>query len=109
MCACSRNRATVQIEAPQHYSQEAVEKVAPWVWSLQSVIMVWYITAGRELPEAQELREVMGEWDSEWSLRHMVAVLRRATLDATIEPMSGEPADLLKLLEALKNCVNLAT
>jgi hypothetical protein len=102
------SKQVLDIEAPQHYSREAVEKVAPWVWSLQSVLMVWYITAGRELPEAEELRGVMGEWDSEWSLRHMVAVLRRATLNAAIEPMSGEPADLLKLIEALKNCVNLA-
>jgi hypothetical protein len=60
------------------------------------------------LPEADELRGVMGEWDSEWSLRHMVAVLRRATLNAAIEPKSGEPSELLKLIEALKNCVNLA-
>jgi hypothetical protein len=102
------SKQVLDIEAPQHYSREAVEKVAPWVWSLQSVVMVWYVTAGRELPEAEELRAVMGEWDSEWSLRHMVAVLRRATLNAAIEPRSGEPADLLKLIEALKNCVNLA-
>jgi hypothetical protein len=102
------SKQVLDIEAPQHSSREAVEKVAPWVWSAQSVLMVWYLSAGRELPEAEELRGVMGEWDSEWSLRHMVAVLRRATLNAAIEPMSGEPADLLKLLEALKNCVNLA-
>jgi hypothetical protein len=102
------SKQVLDIEAPQHYSREAVEKVAPWVWSLQSVLMVWYISAWRELPEAQELREVMGEWDSEWSLRHMVAVLRRAMLNAAIKPMSCEPADLLKLIEALKNCVNLA-
>ena len=102
------SKQVLDIEAPQHYSREAVEKVAPWVWSLQSVIMVWYITAGHALPEAEELREVMGEWDSEWSLRHMVQVLRRATLNETIKPMSGEPTELLKLIEALKNCVNLA-
>ena len=102
------SKQVLDIEAPQHYSRGAVEKVAPWVWSLQSVIMVWYVSAGRELPEADELRGVMGEWDSEWSLRHMVAVLRRATLNAAIEPKSGEPSELLKLIEALKNCVNLA-
>ena len=102
------SKQVLEIEAPQHYSREAVEKVAPWVWSLQSVVMVWYITAGRGLPEAEELRAVMGEWDSEWSLRHMVAVLRRAIVNAAIEPKSGEPTDLLKLIEALKNCVNLA-
>jgi len=102
------SKQVLDVEGPQHYSREAVEKVAPWVWSVQSVIMVWYVTAGRALPEAEELRAVMGEWDSEWSLRHMVAVLRRATLNATIEPMSGEPREMLKLIEALKNCVNLA-
>ena len=57
---------------------------------------------------AEELRALMGEWDSEWSLRNMVQVLRRVTLNATIKPMSAEPNDLLKLIETLKNCVNLA-
>jgi hypothetical protein len=102
------SKQALDLEAPQHSSRESVEKVAPWVWALQSVIMVWYVTAGHALPEAEELRAVMGEWDSEWSLRHMVAVLRRATLNATIKPMSDEPTELLKLIEALKNCVNLA-
>ena len=102
------SKQVLEIEAPQHWCRSSVEKVAPWVWSVQSVVMVWYVTAGRELAEAAELREVMGPWDSEWSLRHMVAVLRRATLNATIKPMSSEPSDLLKLIEALKNCVNLA-
>jgi len=90
------SKQVLDIEAPQHYSREAVEKVAPWVWSLQSVVMVWYLTAGRDLPEAEELRGMMGEWDSEWSLRHMVQVLRRATLNATIKPKSDEPNELLK-------------
>jgi hypothetical protein len=102
------SKQVLDIEAPQHYCQESVEKVAPWVWSMQSVIMVWYITAGRDLAEAEELRALMGEWDSEWSLRHMVQVLRRATLNATIQPMSAEPNELLKLIDTLKNCVNLA-
>ena len=102
------SKQVLDIEAPQHFCQESVEKVAPWVWSMQSVIMVWYITAGRELAEAEELRALMGEWDSEWSLRHMVQVLRRATLNATIKPMSAEPNELLKLIDTLKNCVNLA-
>ena len=102
------SKQVLDIEAPQHFCRASVEKVSPWVWSMQSAIMVWYITAGRDLPEAEELRAVMGEWDSEWSLRHMVQVLRRATLNATIQPMSAEPIELLKLIETLKNCVNLA-
>jgi hypothetical protein len=59
----------MDIEAPQHWARASVEKLAPWVWSMQSVLMVWYITAGRALPEAEQLRHLMGEWDSEWSLR----------------------------------------
>ena len=102
------SKQVLDIEAPQHYCQESVEKVAPWVWSMQSVLMVWYITAGRALPEAEELRGLMGEWDSEWSLRHMVQVLRRATLNETIQPKSDEPTELRKLIDTLKNCVNLA-
>jgi hypothetical protein len=42
------SKQVLDIEAPQHYSREAVEKVAPWVWSAQSVLLVWYITAGHE-------------------------------------------------------------
>ena len=102
------SKQVLDLEAPQHYCQASVEKVAPWVWSLQSVLMVWYITAGHTLPEAEELRAVMGDWDSEWSLRHMLQVLRRATLNETIKPMSAEPNDLLQIIETLKNCVNLA-
>lgn len=102
------SKQVLDIEAPQHYCRASVEKVAPWVWALQSVLMVWYITAGHTLPEAEELRAVMGEWDSEWSLRHMLQVLRRATFNETIKPMSAEPNDLLKIIATLKNYVNLA-
>ena len=102
------SKQVLDIEAPQHWSRESVEKVAPWVWSLQSVLMVWYITAGRELPEAAELRSVMGEWDSEWSLRHMVQVLRRAILNATINTDSADPGQLRQMVQTLKNWANLA-
>src|SRR5215208_245138 len=102
------SKQVLDIEAPQHWARESVEKVAPWVWSLQSVIMVWYVTAGRELPEAQELRERMGEWDSEWSLRHMIQVLRAATLNAAIDPDSADEATLREMAKTLKNWANLA-
>ena len=46
------SKQVLDIEAPQQWSQESVEKVAPWVWSMQSVLMVWYVTAGHGLPEA---------------------------------------------------------
>ena len=41
----------LEIEAPQHGCPESVAKVAPWVWSMPSVVMVWYVTAGRESAE----------------------------------------------------------
>jgi hypothetical protein len=102
------SKQVMDIEAPMHWTQESVEKVAPWVWSMQSVIMVWYLTAGSTLPEALELREVMGDWDSEWSLRHMLQVLRRAILNATIDPNSADPAKLTDMVKTLKNWANLA-
>jgi hypothetical protein len=102
------SKQVLDIEAPQHWSQASVEKLAPWVWSMQSVLMVWYFTAGHTLPEAVELRAVMGDWDSEWSLRHMVQVLRRAILNATIDPNSADPAELTAMVETLKKWANLA-
>ena len=96
------------IEAPQHWCQQSVEKVAPGVWLMQSVITVWYVTEGHTLPEAAEVEALMGPWDSDCSLRHMIQVLRRATLNATINNNSGHPADIARSLELLKNCVNLA-
>jgi hypothetical protein len=102
------SKQVLDIEAPQHFCQSSVEKVAPWVWSMQSVIMVWYVTAGRALPEAEELRARMGAWDSEWSLRHMVDVLRRAILNANINPDSADEAQLREMVKTLKNWANLA-
>jgi hypothetical protein len=102
------SKQVLEIEAPQHYSRASVEKLAPWVWSMQSVIMVWYITAGQRLPEALELRERMGEWDSEWSLRHMVQVLRSVILNATIQPNSADADQLRDMVKTLKNWGNLA-
>jgi hypothetical protein len=102
------SKQVMDVEAPQHWSQESVEKLAPWVWSMQSVIMVWYLTSGRELPEAKELAARMGPWDSEWSLRHMVQVLQRATLNATINPTSAHEAQLREMVQTLQNWALLA-
>jgi hypothetical protein len=102
------SKQIMDVEAPQHRSQESVEKVQPWVWLVQSVIMVWYLTDGRQTPEAKELGEVMGEWDSEWSLRHMLRVLRRVILNVGITPNINDPNKQQEIVEALKNWVNLA-
>jgi hypothetical protein len=102
------SKQVMDIEAPQHWSQESVEKMAPWVWSMQSVIMVWYVTAGHALPEAEGLRAAMGKWDSEWSLRHMMQVLRMAIVNATINPNSAQQAELMEMVQTLKNWALLA-
>lgn len=102
------SKQVLEIESPQHWIRESVEKVAPWVWSMQSVVMVWYLTAGHESAEAAALRARMGEWDSEWSLRHMIQVLRHAILDATINPNSAKEAELREMTKTLKNWANLA-
>jgi len=103
------SKQILDVEAPQHWCEASVEKVAPWVWSMQSVLMVWYLTAGRESPEAAELGELLGEWDSEWSLRHMLKVLRRAILNATIAPDSADETQVRQMVQTLKNWVNLAS
>ncbi len=102
------SKQVLDIEGAQHWSQEAVEKLAPWVWSMQSVIIVWYVTAGYESAEAAELRARMGEWDSEWSLRHMIQVLRSTILNATINTNSANEAQLQEMIQTLKNWANLA-
>ena len=53
-------------------------------------------------------RERLGDWDSEWSLRHMVRVLREAILNATISPNSANEAQLREMVQTLKNWANLA-
>jgi hypothetical protein len=102
------SKQVMQIEAPGHYCQQSVEKVAPWVWGMQGVIMVWYLTTGQELPQAQQMRQRMGPWDSEWSLRHMTQVLQRATLDATIQPNSASEPQLREFIQTLQNWALLA-
>jgi DDE superfamily endonuclease len=102
------SKQVMDIEAPQHWCQASVEKLAPWVWSMQSVIMVWYYVNGRNSPEAQELRDLQSDWDSEWSLRHMVQVLRRSILNATINTDCASEAQLQQMVETLKNWANLA-
>jgi hypothetical protein len=97
------SKQVMDIEAPQHWAQASVEKLAPWVWSMQSLIMVWYLTAGHTLPEAAQLRDLMGAWDSEWSLHHMLQVLKLAIMNATINPISADAAQLKEMVETLKN------
>jgi hypothetical protein len=101
-------KQALDIQGPQHHCEQSVEKVAPWVWGVQTLVSVWYVVLGRYEPEAEEIRQHMGEWDTEWSLKNMLRVLRRATLNAAIDGNSGTEAELKALLQWLKNWVHLA-
>ena len=96
------------IEAPQHWSQESVQKLAPWVWLMQSLVTLWYLTEGHKLPEAKAARQDLGPWETEWSLAHMLRVLRRLTILQTINRMSQSKADLRQLVDHLENYLFLA-
>ena len=102
------SKQVLEVEGPQHWCRESVEKVGPWVWAAQTVVMVWYVSAGHETAEAAELRVRMGSWDSEWSLRHRIQVLRRAVLNATINPDSADEPELRRMVNTLKNWAHLA-
>jgi DDE superfamily endonuclease len=102
------SKQVMDVEAPQHFCQQSVEKLAPWVWGIQSVVMVWYLTGGKDLPEAHQMRQRMGPWDSEYSLRHMIQVLQRATLAATIHPDSASETQLREMVQTLQNWALLA-
>jgi hypothetical protein len=103
------SKQVMKIQAPQHWCQQSIEKLSPWVWLMQSVISLWYFTEGRKLPAAQAARRRFGEWDTEWSLTHMLRILRTAILADTINPKSATKADLHQLLDHLENYLHLAT
>ncbi len=106
--AFKSSKQVMKIQAPQHWCQQSIEKLSPWVWLMQSVIGVWYFTEGRKLPAAQAARRRFGAWDTEWSLAHMLRILRTAILENTISPKSTTKADLCQLLDDLENYLNLA-
>jgi len=107
--AFKSSKQVMKIQAPQHWCQQSIEKLSPWVWLMQSVISLWYITDGRKLPAAQAARRRFGEWDTEWSLAHMLRILRTAILADAINAKSATKADLHQLLDALENYLHLAT
>jgi hypothetical protein len=100
--AFKNSKQVLHIEGPQHWCQASIEKLAAWVWQMQSLLMLWYLSVGHTLPEAQAARERMGPWDSEWSLGHIVCVLRTALLEQTINPKSGTKANWQQLLDQVK-------
>jgi hypothetical protein len=71
----------------------------PWAWQA-----VEALASGVR----RGLEALRGPWDSPWSLRHMLQVLRRATLKATIRENSSDGNELQHSLRVLKNLVNSA-
>jgi len=106
--AFKASKQVMKIQAPQHWCRQSIEKLSPWVWLMQSVIGLWYITEGHTLPQSQAVRRRFGKWDTEWSLAHMLRILRAAILDNTINHESATKADLCQLLSSLESYVNLA-
>jgi hypothetical protein len=106
--AFKSSKQVMKIQAPQHWCQQSIEKLSPWVWLMQSLISLWYFTDGHKLPAAQAARRRFGDWDTEWSLAHMLHILRTAILADTINPDSATKADLCQLLNDLENYLNLA-
>jgi len=106
--AFKSSKQMMKIQSPQHWCQESVEKLSPWVWLMQSVISLWYFTDGRKLPAARAARRRFGEWDTEWSFAHMLRILRAAILETTIKPMSATKDELCQLLDDLEKYLNLA-
>jgi hypothetical protein len=106
--AFKSSKQVMKIQSPQHWCQQSIEKLSPWVWLMQSVIGLWYSTEGRKLPAARAARQRFGEWDTEWSLGHMLRILRTTILEAAITRESATKADLCQLLADLENYLNLA-
>ena len=107
--AFKSSKQVMKIQAPQHWCQESIEKLSPWVWLMQSLISLWYFTDGRKLPPARAARRRFGAWDTEWSLGHMLRILRTAILETKIKPKSATKADLYQLLDHLEHYLHLAT
>lgn len=102
------SKQVMDIQRPRHFCQRSIEKLAPWVWLMQSLVALWYITEGQKLPEAEAARKDLGPWETEWSLMHMLRVLRRLTILQTINRMSTTKADLRQLVDDLENYLYLA-
>ena len=102
------SKQVMEIQKPQHWCQASIGKLAPCVWLMQSLVTLWYATEGRNLPAARAARKQLGFWQTEWSLRHMIHLLRRETLRAAITVTSPNKLDLQQFIDRLENYLNLA-
>jgi hypothetical protein len=106
--AFKSSKQVLEIQKPQHRCRGSIEKLAPWVWLMQSLVALWYLTEGRHLPEARAARRSLGPWETEWSYRHMLRLFRRVTIRQTIHAMSCTRHELQQLAERLENYLYLA-
>ena len=106
--AFKASKQVMKIQSPQHWCRQSVEKLSPWVRLMQGVISLSYTTEGHTLPQAEAARRRFGPWDTEWSLAHMLRILRAAILENTINPESATKDDLCQLLDNVESCLNLA-
>jgi hypothetical protein len=102
------SKQVMEIEKPQHWCRGSVEKLAPWVWLMQSLIALWYLQHGRHLPEARAARCGLGDWESEWTFRHMLRLLRQLSIREMISRTSHTKRDLQRLTQNLENYLYLA-
>jgi hypothetical protein len=102
------SKQVLEIQKPQHRCRGSIEKLAPWVWLMQSLVALWYLTEGRHLPAARAARRNLGTWETEWSFRHMLRLFRRVTIREAITAMSSTRHDLQQLAERLENYLYLA-
>jgi hypothetical protein len=97
------SKQVFDIQRPRHWCRQSIEKLAPWVWLMQSMIALWYINHGRKLPEAKAVRKTLGPWDTEWSFQNIMRVLRRLTIRQAILSRSSQKADMQQLIDDLEN------
>jgi hypothetical protein len=102
------SKQVMEIQKPQHWCQQSIEKLASCVWFMQSLLQLWYFTAGHKLPEARAARNKLGPWDTEYSLRHIMRLLRSLTLRQANTLKSPTKGDLHKLIQRLENYLQLA-
>lgn len=102
------SKQVLDIQRPRHWCQSSIEKLAPWVWLMQSVVALWYLTEGRHLPEAHAARRELGAWETEWSYRHMLRLLRRMIIRQTINGTSLTRRELRKLIDQMENHLYMA-
>jgi hypothetical protein len=102
------SKQVMDIQRPRHWCKQSIEKLAPWVWFMQSIVALWYLIEGHKLPEAKAARKELGPWETQWSFQHMLRMLRSVTILQTINRISHKKADLRQLVEDLENYLYLA-